>query len=158
MPPTSVVLSSSKGPRPEVIVPPTRELVARLEAAGHRVAVLGDIIVPGRNLVDCASVPDWLVSDAQVEARCTVDPATVAEDLAYNDKLAALMPDLVELDEAQCPDGACRFFDKGEVLFRDDHHLTLDGSKLFVGEARDRLPFAAPQAARADGGRRTMDR
>ena len=160
MPPTSVVLSSSKGPRPEVIVPPTRELVARLEAAGHRVAVLGDVIVPGRNLVDCASVPDWLVSDARVAARCTVDPATVAEDLAYNDKLAALMPDLdlVELDEVQCPDGACRFFDKGEVLFRDDHHLTLDGSKLFVGAARDRLPFAAPQAARADGGRRTIDR
>jgi peptidoglycan/LPS O-acetylase OafA/YrhL len=160
MPPTSVVLSSAKGPPPEVIVPPTREIVARLEAAGHRVAVLGDIVVPGRNLVDCASVPAWLVSDARVAARCTVDPATVAEDLAYNDKLEALMSDLdlVALDDVQCPGGACRFFDKGEVLFRDDHHLTLDGSKLFVGAARDRLPFAAPRAARADAGPRTIDR
>jgi peptidoglycan/LPS O-acetylase OafA/YrhL len=159
LPPTNVVLSSSKGPRPEVIVPPTRELVARLEVAGHTVAVLGDIIVPGRNLVDCASVPAYLVSDARLAARCTIDPAAVAEDLAYNDKLATLMPDLVALDDAQCPGGACRFFDKGEVLFRDSHHLTLDASKLFVGEAMDRLPFAATPTARVDGGPgRTLER
>jgi F420-dependent methylenetetrahydromethanopterin dehydrogenase len=49
-----------------VIAGASREIIARLEAADHRVVFLGDVIRPNdaRDLADCANVPAWLVSDA----------------------------------------------------------------------------------------------
>ena len=68
-------------------------------------------------------------------------PAVAAAELAYNDRLAAMVPEFVSPNEMQCPDGACRFFDGARVLYRDDHHLNIAGSEAFVADLRDRLPF-----------------
>lgn len=145
--PATVVLASAKGGRPEVIAAASREIIDRLEAAGNTAVLLGDTIRPGAHLADCRNVPAVLISDVRLAVRCRPDPATVAEELSYDAALAAIMPEYVPAGPSQCPDGDCRFQEEGELLFRDDHHLTLHGSELFVASIRDGLPPALQTAA-----------
>ncbi len=141
LPPTDVVISGAKRGDPAVIAGATGEMVAALEAQGHRVVVLGDVIRPdrARDLADCANVPEWLVSDARRAARCVGDPETVGRELDYNAVMAEKAPRFVQINDLQCPEGACAFFADGRILFRDDHHLTIEGSERFVAAALPRI-------------------
>ena len=139
-PPMTVVLSGTKTGRPDIIAAATGEIIGRLEAAGHTAVVLGDTIRPGVHLADCRSVPEVLVSDAALDDRCRPDMSIVTAELAYERDLAGSLPDYVSLAEVQCPDEACRFVKDGKLLFRDDHHLTLDASELFVEAILEKLP------------------
>ena len=119
----------------------SREILDRLEAAGHRAVLLGDIIPPGRHLVDCSSVPDYLLDDDTVRERCTADEERTAADLAYNVQVAEQLQAFVSPNEVQCPDGVCVFFPDGRLMFRDDSHLNIWGSEWLVDRLRSRLPF-----------------
>jgi peptidoglycan/LPS O-acetylase OafA/YrhL len=143
MPPTTIVLSGAKRGAPEVIAGASREIIARLEERGHTVAMLGDVIVPGadRDLADCGNVPGWILSDERIAARCVGDPDTVASELAFNETLAALVPQFVPINDVQCPEGDCTFFENGAILFRDNQHLNIQGAEFFVGAIRERLPL-----------------
>jgi peptidoglycan/LPS O-acetylase OafA/YrhL len=140
-PPADIVLSGAKRGTPEGMSAASAAIISPLEAAGHRVVLLGDAIRPGRHLGDCTNVPGWLVSDDRVAERCQGDPKVAAEELAYNDRVAELVPEFVSPNEVQCPGGACRYFEGRHVLYRDDHHLDIRGSEDFVAGLRDLLPF-----------------
>jgi hypothetical protein len=143
MRPAEVVLSSAKRGSPEGYAAASETIIALLEAAGHEVVLLGDAIRPGRHLGDCTNVPAWLVSGARLATRCVGDPAVARADLAYNDRLAAMVPEFVSPNATQCPGGVCRYFgDDGRPLFRDDGHLNILGSEAFVGALHDRVEAA----------------
>ncbi|MFW5878796.1 MAG: SGNH hydrolase domain-containing protein, partial [Myxococcota bacterium] len=118
----------------------TSELLTALEAAGHTVVVLGDFIRPGVPLGDCKMAPDYLIDDEALTSRCVGDDRQAEKELRYNEELAALLGErFIEINEVQCPAGVCRFFDGHTSLFRDHHHLSIEGSMLFVGEIERRL-------------------
>jgi peptidoglycan/LPS O-acetylase OafA/YrhL len=139
--PTNVVLSGAKRGTPEEIAAATREILASLEAHGHTAVAVGDIIRPGRHLNDCTRIPPYLVSNAALARRCEADRAIVERELRFNAEFGRLVEGLVSFDDFQCPSGTCTFVHRGQLLFRDYHHLNVAGAEYFVGKIRDRLPF-----------------
>lgn len=141
-PAKNVVISNAKRATPAIISAAMKPIEEALAAAGDRVAFLGDFIRPGVSLLDCVMAPRYLVTDEQIRRRCIGKPTSAETELAYNEQLAALEPTLISPNELQCPSGQCRFFDdQGRLLYRDDHHLSNDGSRLFIGELAPKLPF-----------------
>ncbi|MEQ1731726.1 MAG: acyltransferase family protein, partial [Vicinamibacterales bacterium] len=139
--PHDLIMTSAKRGTPELIAEITVPMVEDLEAAGNTVVFLGDFIRPGWNLVDCATVPDYLISDAWRAARCVGVPRVARTELSYNKRLSELVPAFVSINEVQCPGGACQFFENERILFRDDDHLNDRGSVLMVGRLKPLLPF-----------------
>ena len=82
---------------------------------------------------DRADVWDYIAAD---------NPRAAARELAYNDALRVLLPAFVSPNEVQCPGGACRFIDGTQLLFRDDHHLSEAGARLFLEQLKPLLPFS----------------
>lgn len=141
-PAKNVVISNAKRATPVIISAAMKPIEEVLAGAGDRVALLGDFIRPGVSLLDCVMAPGYLVTDEQIRRRCVGKPTFAETELAYNEQLAALEPTLISPNELQCPSGECRFFDdQGRLLYRDDHHLSSDGSRLFIAELVPRLPF-----------------
>jgi len=135
-PRAAVIIASAKRATPETIAPPTRFILDAVAAAGHRVIYLADFIRPGKVLAECGAVPDYVIGDALLRQRCRGDRATARKELAYNAELSGLVAPFVDVADIQCPDKRCRFFRKGQPLFRDDHHLSTTGSIYFVGRLR----------------------
>jgi peptidoglycan/LPS O-acetylase OafA/YrhL len=141
LPPTNVIITSAKRSRPALIARSSKGILEQLKAAGHNAILLGDFIRPGVHLIDCISVPGFLISDKAIKTRCVGDPATAAKELQYNRSLAKLMPEMVVPNDIQCPDGSCRYFKDGAVLYRDTHHLSLLGSTEFIGQLKPSIPI-----------------
>jgi peptidoglycan/LPS O-acetylase OafA/YrhL len=140
-PGSQVILSSNKAATPEEFVSATRELLDKLKPANTNVAVLGDFIRPGYILADCIAVPDYLISDARIAARCTGDPSSARRELAFNNDVAATLPEFINPNEVQCPAGHCQFMDGDVLLYMDGGHLNVPGSIYFVAKMKDKLPF-----------------
>ncbi len=140
-PPTNVVISGAKRSSPETMAVATAEILERLDAAGHTAVVIADFIRPGIPLADCVATPRWLVPTLNLSERCSGDAAIADDELAYNESLAELIERVIPINDLQCPRGSCRFFDGDTLLFRDHHHLSIAGSKYFVGRLREDLPF-----------------
>lgn len=152
MPNATVVLSNSKRDTPDLVAPPTAWLASQLREAGHQVIILGDVIIPGRLLVSCRTVPSWLIPDSTLAERCRPDPGEVTLEWRYSDGSIARLPEMVDVRAVQCPNKRCRFADvDGTPFFRDAHHLTTAGSVWLVQRLRERLQIAAvtpsPQAS-----------
>ncbi len=140
--PSVVVLSASKRGAPAQVAAATGALRSVLRSAGHRVVVLGDFIRPGKSLVQCRAVPDWVIGDARVSRRCQPDLRFRDRESWYSDMFLAGVPGAIDVRSVQCPEGTCRFFQDETPLFRDSHHLSVRGSTIFVAELRDRLGIA----------------
>lgn len=141
--PSTVIVSSAKRSKPEVIAPPTLDILSELSEAGHKAFVIGDFIRPGRHLLNCMSVPDWVLSDEHIRNRCVGDPEKMAEELAYNEKISGLVEGFINTNDLHCPGGRCVFLDGSKVLFRDEHHLSSHGAIYFISRLKDRLPIEA---------------
>ncbi|MBL8596933.1 MAG: acyltransferase [Devosia sp.] len=139
--PHNIILTSYKADKPERIAEVTEQLLGVLEAAGNRVVFLGDFMRPGWNLVDCATVPDYVISDAWRAARCVGQPRVARAELQYNDRLDELVPEFLSVNDIQCPGGICQFFEDGHILFQDAQHLNGRGSTLMVSRLKPLLPF-----------------
>ncbi len=142
--PTNIVISNAKRSDPAKMAVVTHQLVHRLRAKGHTVVVLADLIRPGKPLINCLSVPGFLFDDEDLQERCVGDLATARQELAYNERLAAHLPELVRADRVQCTGDQCKFFNNGRVLFRDHHHLSIEGAIEFLTPLKDQLPFSEP--------------
>ncbi|MDB9707891.1 SGNH hydrolase domain-containing protein [Planktotalea frisia] len=118
----------------------TDEIIAGLEASGHRVAFIGGVIMPGVALGSCLAVPA-LISDVQLSRRCLGIPEPADRILARNDNLAQRFADhFVNVNDFFCPkSGPCLTTDGSTLLFRDKHHLTLEGSRMMIQAIRPRL-------------------
>ena len=137
----NIILTSYKADKPERIAQVTEQMLAILEGAGNTVVFLGDFMRPGWNLVDCAAVPEYVVSDEWRTTRCVGQPRLAKAELQYNDRLSELLPAFVSVNDVQCPGGVCQFFEDGHILFQDDHHLNGRGSTLMVSRLKPLLPF-----------------
>lgn len=138
---STIVVSNSKRGDPETMAGPTKEILAELVAAGHNAFVLGDFIRPGRHLVNCASVPGWLISDAHIKLRCTGLPDKMQEELAYNERLDGLLDGFINPNHFHCPGGRCVHLDGSTVLYRDDHHLSPEGAVFLLSRLKAHLPI-----------------
>ena len=127
-PAATVILSSAKRATPEAVAPAVNHVRDALEAAGHDVLLLGDVVIPGIDLNHCRTVPDYLISKRALKRRCAPDPAAIARQFDYNREMVALVGGYVDPAPIQCPDGTCQFYLRKQSLFRDNHHLTVDGS------------------------------
>lgn len=118
----------------------TDSLIERLEAHGHHVAFIGGVTRPEIALGSCLSVPP-LISDAQLTRRCVGDMEMIAKTVARNGALAQRWPDhFVDVSDFFCAeDGSCRALDGATLLFRDAHHLTLDGARQMIEHIQPKL-------------------
>ncbi len=149
--PSVVVLSASKRGAPAQVAAATSALRGTLRGAGHEVIVLGDFIRPGKWLVWCRAVPDWVIGDGLVSRRCEPRASVVAREMRYSTTFLAGVPGAVDVRPVQCPDGSCRFFDgDGTPLFRDSHHLNVLGSRIFLAALHERLGMVIRTEGLAD--------
>lgn len=138
--PSTIILSSAKRGTPEEMAGPINEVFDRLrEMPQHKVVYLADFIRPERQLAACGNVPAPLISDALIVSRCQGDPEAAAEELLYNDELAELIPNFLPINDVQCPDGICSFFENNVPMYRDNHHLTTAGAIRYIGALKDEL-------------------
>jgi hypothetical protein len=141
-PSATVVLSSAKRGRPEAVVAPTAYLLNQLRNAGHTAIILGDVIRPGKSLINCRSVPDWVVPDSALAGRCAPDAQIVQRELDFSARLTAALPEVVDVSAVQCPGGRCLFdLEDGTPMFRDIHHLTTAGSIWLISQLQGILPI-----------------
>jgi hypothetical protein len=141
-PPSTIVLSSAKRDKPEDMVAPTSYLLKQLRDAGHRAFAMSDFIRPGKSLISCRNVPDWLVPDSALPGRCAPDAAIIDREMRYSARLLTLLPEVVDVRVAQCPRNTCAFrAEDGTPYFRDYHHLTTDGSIRLIARLRDAIPI-----------------
>ena len=127
-PAATVILSSAKRSTPEEVAPAVNYVRDALVAAGHDVVLMGDVTIPGIDMNLCRTVPDYLISRKALAKRCAPDPAAIARQLDYNRRMVGLVEGYVDPAPIQCPDGTCDFYLNKKPMFRDDHHLTVDGS------------------------------
>lgn len=141
--PAIVLLSSYVRPGVDDSAPfidATSALLGQLRAAGHQAVLLGDVIRPGFDATVCfAQAPALFQSP--VEGRCRIDPASAQDQIRVQDNLlAALGKDgFVRTADIFCDGTECRTWQDDELLFRDDHHLTPNGSIFYVRAILDRL-------------------
>jgi len=139
--PTNIVLTSAKRSSPEVIARATGLIMDKLQSAGHNVVVLGDFVRPGIALASCIATPSYLIDDQRLEQRCVGDRKIASKELAYNRRLAELLPATILPDDIQCPNGQCNFFRDRKLLYRDSHHLSVYGSIKVMAEIRHLIPI-----------------
>ncbi|MEL7273258.1 MAG: acyltransferase family protein [Pseudomonadota bacterium] len=137
--PTNLIITSAKRSSPRHIAPAIRDMVDPLREQGHRVNVVADFIRPGRSLIRCRAIPAYVIDDKELDRRCDGVTAASLKELRYNRHLARLVPDLVPVNDLQCAHGGCKFYHRGEVLYRDAHHLNEIGSIYFVRKLKPRL-------------------
>lgn len=138
--PATVIVTSAKRGRPQEMQGPLNEVFDRLaQMPQHKFVYLADFIRPNRELAACGSVPSALISDRLIIERCTGDAAAATRELRYNDELAELIPHFLPVNEVQCPDRVCDFFENGVPMFRDTHHLTTIGSIRYIAALREDL-------------------
>ena len=148
--PSYVILSNAKRAKPATIAKPTLYILDELRKSGHQAFVLGDFIRPGRDIMTCLNVPDWLLPKEALASRCVADPWVAKSELDYNHALAGLIQNFVDPAEVQCPAGACTYVADGLALFRDTHHLAPYGSVRFLKQLRDKMPVRQLHAGSAD--------
>lgn len=112
--------------------------MTRLEQYGHAAYVFGDFIRPGVELAQCYSVPNYLLTDSMLRARCKPDERAIRAELRYSEKLAALSKNYIPVHTVQCAEGVCEFSDnKGRISFRDTHHLSPQGAIYWVSRLKE---------------------
>ena len=139
--PSVVVLSSAKQATPAVVAGPSNTIIASLTAAGHTAFMIGDFVRPSRSLASCWSVPALVIDDAHIRERCVGLATRAKYEMQYNIAMEGLVPRFVNPNAIQCPDGTCRYFKDGKLLYRDDHHLSSFGSDILIRSIRDKLPM-----------------
>jgi hypothetical protein len=85
------------------------------------------------------NVPSMVLSDKDVTARCKGNEKDAVRELNYNERLAKLMPDMIDVTSAQCVGGNCKFVHKEKLLYIDSHHLNIPGSEYFIHKLRRQL-------------------
>lgn len=92
---------------------------ARLKDLGIQVVLIGDVLYPGFD------VPECLSTHPKDPMACSFPAASGAPRLAA-DRLAASAAGVpvLEVTDAQCPDGTCRPIAGAVMVYRDSHHLT----------------------------------
>lgn len=141
--PATVLLSSYVRPGVDDSAPfidATSALLGQLREAGHQAVLLGDVIRPGFDATVCFAQSPALMQSA-VEGRCRIDPASAQDQIAVQDSLLAALGKggFIRTADIFCDGAECRTWQDGELLFRDDHHLTPNGSILYVRAVLDRL-------------------
>ena len=139
-PATNLIITSAKRSRPRKIAKATLELLKPLEDAGHRVAFVADFIRPGRSLARCRNVPAYVIDDSELDRSCDGMSQASLRELRYNRGMEKLLPQMVPVTDLQCAHDKCKFYHRGKLLYRDDHHLNIDGSEYFVRKLKKRLP------------------
>lgn len=137
--PTNLIITSAKRSGPRHIAPAIHAMADPLKAHGHRVNVVGDFIRPGRSLIRCRAIPDYVIGKKELAKRCDGVTDVSLREVRYNRHLARLVPDMVQVNDLQCAFGACKFYHRGHVLYRDSHHLNERGAIYFVKQLKPRL-------------------
>ena len=118
----------------------TDEIIAQLEGSGHRTAFIGGVASPKIAMAPCLAVPA-LLSDSRLTQRCTGQDQAARRIQERNDELARRFADhYVNVNDFFCSaDGACRTTNGPTLLFRDTHHLTLEGARQMIAHVHPRL-------------------
>lgn len=118
----------------------TDEIIAMLEASGHRVAFIGGVAFPEIAMGPCLAVPP-LISDARLSQRCVGQEQPAKRIQERNEQLAERFADhFVPVNDFFCSrEGQCRTTDGSTLLFRDARHLTLQGARMLIAHIRPRL-------------------
>lgn len=144
--PTTVILHQYfgyEGQFSEAWFEATTLLADQLRSMGHQIVFVGGVVQPGEDFVTCYSVPGTL-SDDVLEQRCQIDQALSQRIVSQNNILEERFPDIfINPNGAFCKlDGVCAGLDGDTLLFRDRHHLSIDGSVHLVRHIADELERA----------------
>ncbi|GGL93404.1 acyltransferase [Deinococcus aerolatus] len=106
-----------------------KDVTARLERSGHPVTVIGNVIEPGPEVIDCLRSPDTAITP---RARCRPFGSATRASLEANAALRALGPVFFDPTPVFCTP-ACQVAAGQTMLFRDGHHLSDEGSRRLAG-------------------------
>ncbi len=114
----------------------TRLILSELTSYGHRVAFVGGVVQPGKDIGNCLVVPK-IISNSLLAKRCSGDKSLSTDIVSQNLKLSEQFPDhYINPNSFFCDsNGECRGFDDG-LMFRDRHHLSVDGSRRLIKHLR----------------------
>lgn len=108
-------------------------IAQQLATHGHHVMFIGGVLQPGEDLVNCRSVPA-LISDERLTERCAIDEDRIAVIFDKNASLEDRWPGFfINPNKVFCKDRANCGVSLGDTfLFRDSHHLSVEGSQHFI--------------------------
>lgn len=127
---TMMFASPRRSKTPEDIRAPVTKAVRALQAAGHDVILLGDIPAFDVSPEDCLYAP----SISAAMASCTqTQTAAMLKIEPYDRILGDIAREtgarFIPLAPAICKEGACSIISGDTILYRDEHHLNIVGSK-----------------------------
>lgn len=111
----------------------TSTLMQELTQYGHSVVFIGGVVQPKSVLSECLAVPAFF-SDKMLEARCKASEESYLQISNWNSNVAARFPDhFLDVTSVFCADGfPCASKTGPQLLFRDDHHLSIAGSRFLI--------------------------
>jgi peptidoglycan/LPS O-acetylase OafA/YrhL len=131
--------------QPEMFSGALKATVEVLLAGGKRVVIVADWPELGFDPRGCLDVRPLRLSQGLVRA-CEVGLPEVRErNRAYRallESLAGLHPEVSVFDPwpLLCGERACRALEDGRLLYRDNNHLSVEGSRLLGRSLAERLP------------------
>ncbi|MFC6665982.1 SGNH hydrolase domain-containing protein [Deinococcus radiopugnans] len=124
-----------------------KDVTQRLERSGHPVTVIGNVIEPGPEVIDCLRSPDTLITP---RARCQPFSSPVQASLEANVALQPLGAAFFDPTPVFCTP-ECQVAIGKTMLFRDGHHLTDEGSLRLAGALVRAAPLSLTVQGRSTG-------
>jgi len=120
----------------EKIGNPTKLILDTLKEYGHNSFFLANVIPPLKPLIECYNVPDYIVTTKLIEKRCIGNKEKTLRLREEYKIMRAVIGEagFLNTDTVLCSNQTCQTFFEGSPLFRDKSHLTIFGSKYFVGK------------------------
>jgi len=117
-------------------------LLEELKATPHKLVWIGSVLRPDVAISECLNVPG-IISDNQLTQRCKGSPEILQAVYEKNQALELRFSDVyINPNDFFCPGRGpadCITFKGGTLLFRDKHHLTVEGSQMLIAHIKVKL-------------------
>ena len=120
-------------------------LLGQLERAGKEIVILRDIPDLGFDVSDCVVLRPWRNNKSQVKTPCSVSKTEFEQyNLPYwtlLDSVLKSFPKVKTFNASQflCDSSECKAIVGGTVLYRDKHHLSMDGSLYIARKFKEEI-------------------
>lgn len=146
--------SESPHQKPDVFKKAMRNTLMRLSATGKQIIFVVDVPELGFNASECINLRPYRLSEQKVRSPCTIRRKDFDErNRMYRtivSQVASEFPMVKIFDAAAqlCDNKYCYAMSNGKLLYRDDDHLTIIGSKL-IAEKLAPLIQSSPHSVEA---------
>lgn len=118
----------------------TNHIIEELSKYGHRIAFIGAVTRPMKPLGDCIAVP-ITIPENLLSWRCKGDQEVQKEVFELNDELEKNLGNFfINTNNVLCKSSMnCISVEGSNLIYRDNHHLTLYGSNKLISGIRNNI-------------------